>query len=266
MCNRDLPWRHTQDPYQILVSEVMLQQTQVARVDGRWQRWCAMFPTVDALAAAETSLVLQEWQGMGYNRRALNLKRACEIASSEYSGVLPCTYDELIALPGIGPSTAAGVMAFAYGRPAMYLETNVRCVFLHLLFPEEDKVPDKELIPYVSDACPEDDARAWYYALLDYGAYLKSTAGGNQNASRRSAAYSRQSRFEGSNRQKRAFLLRCVLEGDPLTVEQLQMRLDDFEASQGRERVETSLVESLLRGLVAEGFFCESDGAYRCIM
>ena len=181
---RDLPWRGIDDAYGVLVSEVMLQQTQVARVERFWRRWMDLFPTVDALAAADTATVLEMWQGLGYNRRALSLKRACEVCSAEYAGTLPRTADGLIGLPGVGPATAAGVIAFAYDEPAVYIETNVRSVFLHELFPDQDKVPDKELAPYVADACPATGVRSWYYALLDYGADLKARLG---NPSRRSA-------------------------------------------------------------------------------
>ena len=211
---RDLPWRNIDDAYGVLVSEVMLQQTQVSRVMRYWQRWMDLFPTIDALAAADTALVLEMWQGLGYNRRALALKRACETCSAEYSGRLPLTAEELVKLPGIGPATAGGIVAFAYNQPALYLETNVRSVFLHELFPKCVSVSDKELVPYIVDTCPakpladqdEEQAwgpRSWYYALLDYGAHLKASGA---NPSRRSAHHTRQSKFEGSHREKRSFI------------------------------------------------------------
>ena len=131
---RDLPWRHVDDPYAVLVSEIMLQQTQVARVGRFWERFLSAFPTVDALAAAAVPDVLELWQGLGYNRRALALKRTADRCAAEGAGRLPETYEGLLALPGIGPATAAGVVAFAYQRAAVYLETNVRSVFLHELF------------------------------------------------------------------------------------------------------------------------------------
>ena len=134
---RDLPWRRTYDPYAIWISEVMLQQTQVSRVDGRWQRWLERFPTVDALAAAAPSDVLEEWQGLGYNRRALSVHRAAQ-AISEAGGVFPQDPKELVKLPGIGPATAAGICAFAFNLHGVYLETNVRTVFLHELYPQAE--------------------------------------------------------------------------------------------------------------------------------
>ena len=111
---RDLPWRRTRDPYAIWVSEAMLQQTQVSRVDGRWQSWLDRFPSVDALAAATSADVLAEWQGLGYNRRALALWRAAREICERHAGVMPYDEADLRALPGIGPATAAGIRAFAF--------------------------------------------------------------------------------------------------------------------------------------------------------
>ena len=249
---RELPWRNVDDPYAVLVSEVMLQQTQVARVLKHWERWMALFPTVDALAAAGTADVLAQWQGLGYNRRALALKRACEECSAQRAGSLPETAEELEALPGIGPATAAGVVAFAYNRPSVYIETNVRTVFLHELFPGRDKVPDRELAPLVELTCPDADPRGWYYALLDYGAHLKTLVA---NPSRRSAHYARQSAFEGSRRQKRAELVRIVLAEPGIGAGELAERLDAFERAGGRDGVAAREFESIVADLVSEGFF-----------
>ena len=256
---RDLPWRNTTDPYAVLVSEIMLQQTQVARVERYWARFMAAFPSVDALAAASTSDVLEMWQGLGYNRRALALKKAADQCSAECGGRLPESYEGLLALPGIGPATAAGVMAFAHGVPSVYVETNVRAVFIHELFPDCDKVSDKQLVPLVEAACPPPHApegrgvRAWYYALLDYGSFLKREG---VNPTRRSAHYARQSSFEGSRRQKRAWIVRRVLaapEGVPAQV--VLRELSKEERGAGRESVEPELFDSIVSDLVSEGFF-----------
>lgn len=249
---RRLPWRWIDDPFAVLVSEVMLQQTQVSRVDGRWQRFMARFPTVDALAAASVPDVLDEWQGLGYNRRALNLKRAAEACASRFGGVVPETAEELMALPGVGPSTAAGVVAFAFDRPAVYLETNVRTVFLHELFPEEEGVGDGRIRPLVAASCPETGVRDWYYDLLDYGAWLKSRVG---NASRRSAHYVRQSAFEGSRRQKRAFVVREVLADPGADAAGVKELLDRFERGQGRDAVGDEEFWAIVGELGDEGFF-----------
>ena len=290
---RDLPWRRTYDPYAIWISEVMLQQTQVSRVDGRWQRWLEHFPTVDALAAAAPSDVLEEWQGLGYNRRALSVHRAAQ-AISEAGGVFPQDQKELVKLPGIGPATAAGIRAFAFNLHGVYLETNVRTVFLHELYPQAEGVPDSELVPLVELTCPAsveaavdavnvadadsaanvtnaDSAasvatasltpRSWYYALLDYGAYLKKTI---PNPSRRSRSHVKQSRFEGSHRQKRAELLRVLLahkdEGGA-EFETLHQELCQIEVSAGRETLDEQVTLGLLEELAKEGF-CQKNDEY----
>lgn len=284
---RDLPWRRTYDPYAIWISEVMLQQTQVSRVDGRWQRWLERFPTVDALAAAAPSDVLEEWQGLGYNRRALSVHRAAQ-AISEAGGVFPQDPKELVKLPGIGPATAAGIRAFAFNLHGVYLETNVRTVFLHELYPQAEGVPDSELVPLVELTCPasvtnvadavaavtdavvdtaaESDEteltpRSWYYALLDYGAYLKKTI---PNPSRRSKSHVKQSRFEGSHRQKRAELLRVLLahkdEGGA-EFETLHQELCQIEVNAGRETLDEQVTLGLLEELAKEGF-CQKNNEY----
>lgn len=256
---RDLPWRNTQDPYAVLVSEVMLQQTQVSRVLPKWEHWLRLFPTADALAAADTADVLAEWQGLGYNRRALALKRAAETCAEQNAGVLPDTYEGLLALPGVGPATAAGVTAFAYDLPAVYLETNVRTVLLHELFPSQLQVPDKLLTPILEAVCPP-HPRAWYYALLDYGWHLKQT---NPNPSRRSSGYTRQSRFEGSRRQKRAAIVRIVLEEPGASLARIHELLDAEETAAGRPLVDSDTVSSIVSDLAAEGFFAQNaDGGY----
>ena len=258
---RDLPWRNTFDPYAILLSEVMLQQTQVARVAERWERWLEAFPTVADLAHAPLPPVLELWQGMGYNRRALNLKRAAEIICTEHAGGVPCEKAALLSLPGVGPSTAAGVRVFAFCMPDMYLETNVRAVFIHEFFPSQEQVHDKELVPLVEQTCPQDESvRAWYYALLDYGAYLKKTL---PNPSRRSSQYTRQSKFEGSHRQKRAYLLRRVLEGS-FSTEELADDLARHEGGAGREATTLEQTQAILVELENEGFMMQRDGTWHC--
>lgn len=281
---RDLPWRRTFNPYAIWISEVMLQQTQVSRVNGRWQRWLERFPTVDALASAASSDVLEEWQGLGYNRRALSVHRAAQMIS-DAGGVFPKSEKDLVKLPGIGLATASGIRAFAFNLHGVYLETNVRTVFLHELYPEAEGVPDSELIPLVDVTCPPsiqiDDnkiditstttnmncaetvfsgltPRNWYYALLDYGAYLKKTI---PNPSRRSKSHIKQSRFEGSHRQKRAELLRILLahkdEGG-VEASALAEELSQVEVSAGRKPLDEQVTFDLLEELAKEGF-CQKN-------
>ena len=253
---RDLPWRRTRDPYAIWVSEVMLQQTQVSRVDGRWQRWLERFPTVEALAAAEQAEVLLEWQGMGYNRRALALMRAAQAICEQ--GEFPREARDLCRLPGIGPATAQGIRAFAFDLPGVYLETNVRSVFLHELFPEEVGVTDRRLEPLIAAACPLVDVRGWYYALLDYGAWLKRTV---PNPSRRSRSHVRQTGFEGSHRQKRAAVVRLLLAArqDGIDAATVARELSAMEERAGRDSVEVRDARALLDELANEGFCHERD-------
>ncbi len=255
---RVMPWRNIDDAYGVLVSEVMLQQTQVARVTDKWLAWMKRFPTVDALAVADTAEVLRLWQGLGYNRRALNLQRAAQVCAETYGGKLPKTVEELQALPGIGPATAAGVMAFAYDAPGVYLETNVRTVFIYSFFPHEAKVADKQLIPLVKAACPDEGVRQWYYALLDYGAELKATFG-RVDPAKRSTGYAKQSKFEGSHRQKRAAVLRIVLDDPELTSSEIFARLQQEERLAGREPVAHQEFDEILRELTSEGFFSLAD-------
>ena len=259
---RDLPWRRSRDPYEVWVSEAMLQQTQVARVDGRWQRWLERFPTVDALAAASTADVLDEWQGLGYNRRAVALLRAAQAISAS-GGRVPSDRAALVALPGVGASTAAGIRAFAFDLPATYLETNVRAVFLHELFPTADRVSDSELLPLVEATCPPDshdpadDPRTWYFSLLDYGAWLKRSV---PNPSRRSSSHVRQSRFEGSHRQRRAQTLRILLaHGEGATLENVCQELIEEDKGVGRIELDADGVLSILEELRNEGM-CTLNG------
>ena len=256
---RDLPWRRTRDPYAVWVSEVMLQQTQVSRVDGRWQHWLERFPSVDALACASQADVLAEWQGMGYNRRALALMRAAQ--QIRELDEFPQDEAALKVLPGIGPATAAGIRAFAFNLPGTYLETNVRTVFLHELYPQEVGVSDRLLQPLVAVACPSESARAWYYALLDYGAWLKRTV---PNPSRRSRSHVRQSRFEGSHRQKRASVVRLLLDAKSkgIGVSETAAALSLLEERDGREPVDADMARSLLEELAAEGFCHERDARW----
>lgn len=245
-----MPWRDTRDPYKILVSEVMLQQTQVVRVLTYYAEFTKRFPTVRHLANASLKDVLQVWQGLGYNRRGLMLHRAAQAVVKNHTGKIPQTYDQLITLPGIGPTTAAGILNFAFGIPTVYLETNVRSVFIHEFFRKRKTVDDKEVSPLVATTMPKHSGcRDWYYALLDYGAYLKKQ---HKNPSRRSAHYAKQSKFIGSNRQIRSTLLRTILEKPGISQTRLR-QLEQFS----QDRISRALDQ-----LLSEGFITKKKNGY----
>ncbi len=209
-----LPWRQTRDPYRVLVSEMMLQQTQVDRVIPFYARWLEMFPTAEALAKADLSTVLRLWSGLGYNRRAKFLHEAAKVIVSRHAGAVPREYAALRSLPGVGEYTAKAVRVFAYGEPESLIETNVRTVFLHHFFPRGRNVADTRLVPLIAAAVEGQEPRAWYAALMDYGTYLKAT---RPNPSRKSKHHMKQEPFEGSLRQARGKILRAVLAGVPAT-------------------------------------------------
>lgn len=241
---RDLPWRRETSPYGVLVSEIMLQQTQVSRVLGRWERWLRRWPSFETLEGARVAEVVEEWQGMGYNRRALRLREAATMVVQQFGGELPRAAADLQRLPGVGPNTAGSVAAFAFNEPVVFIETNIRRVMLHEWFSDAQGVADAELLPVVERTLDRERPREWYWALMDYGADL---ARREPNANRRSRHYSVQSRFEGSARQLRGEVLRRLLAG-PRTRHELAI-------ADGR-------LAAVLAALEQEGFLTQADGRY----
>lgn len=201
---REMPWRANPNPYWVVVSEVMLQQTQVSRVLEKFPEFVKLFPSFEALAQATPAQVITVWQGLGYNRRALNLHKLAQVVD----GVLPRDPAELIKLPGIGSGTAGSIAAFAYDAPVVFMETNIRRVFIHHFFTDREGVDDKELLPLVEEALDREHPREWYYALMDYGSHLAKTV---PNPNRRSKHHVLQSKFEGSDRQIRGAVLRALI-------------------------------------------------------
>jgi A/G-specific adenine glycosylase len=165
---RDLPWRHTTEPYRILVSEIMLQQTQVERVKERYEDFITQFPDFGALASTTTAEVLKAWQGLGYNRRALALRQTAIRVVEDFNGILPNNEKNLRSLPGIGPYTAAAVLAFAFNQPIPLIETNIRRVFIHCFFQDSSQVSDREILQLVGDTLDRENPREWYNALMVY--------------------------------------------------------------------------------------------------
>lgn len=215
---RRMPWRDTPTPYWVFVSEMMLQQTQVKRVMEKFPPFVARFPSFTALAAAPFSGILSEWSGLGYNRRARFMHRAAQEIVSVHNGRLPDEPQQLQSLPGIGPNTAGSIAAFAFNQPVVFIETNIRRVFLHFFFPGEDQVHDKRLLPLIDATLDRDEPRRWYWALMDYGVALARVT---LNPNRRSRHYTRQKPFAGSDRQLRGRILKALTQGDSLSAAEL---------------------------------------------
>lgn len=247
---RILPWREAPyDPYHVLVSEIMLQQTQVARVEAKFLEFLQRFPTLESLSAASLRDVLAVWSGLGYNRRGVYVHRAAQAIVMKHQGQVPSCSHELVTLPGIGPNTAGSIAAFAYQYPSIFIETNIRAVFLHTCFSNHAKVCDRELMPLIAQTVDLQNPRAWYYALMDYGATIKKMT---VNPNRRSKQYAIQSRFEGSDRQIRGAIVRYLTQHAHATQEELMILFPD--------RIAQSIC--VLEGLCVEGLVVGEKGLY----
>jgi len=246
---RDLPWRKRITPYRVLVSEIMLQQTQVDRVIEKYQEFLAAFPDFAALAEAPLPKLLSLWSGMGYNRRALALKALAQKVMQEHKGRLPSDPENLLSLPGIGKYTAGAVMAFAFNKPVIFMDTNIRRVYIHEFFQDQEGIHDDELTPLVKRTLDPADPRKWYNALMDYGTMLKQQ---HANPNRRSAHYTRQSPFENSNRQVRGRILKVLVADAPLTALQIVKKV-----GMDAERVKNNLVQ-----MEKEGFIRKKGGSF----
>lgn len=216
-----MPWRETADPYAIMVSEVMLQQTQVDRVIPKFEAFMKAFPTAADLAKASFKDVLAQWTGLGYNRRAKWLQEAAQEILR--LGSFPDDVDELVKLKGIGPNTAAAICVYAFNKPEVFVETNIRAVYIHHFFEDADDVYDRDIVQLVDETLDKANPREWYWALMDYGVYLKKK---HKNPARRSKHHTKQSKFEGSRRQVRGNILKLLLE-DGMTLPILQDKVND---------------------------------------
>ncbi len=241
---RDLPWRGVGDPYAIMVSELMLQQTQASRVAPKFVSFMKKFPTAKKLAAASTSEVLTQWQGLGYNRRGLFLHKAAKEIISKFKGKIPRTPEELESLPGIGPYTARAILAFAYDLPHPFIETNIRSVYIHHFFEDSaEKISDTELLKVVTETLPKKNARDWYAALMDYGAHLKATL---PNPSRKAKAHVKQAPLKGSVREVRGAILKVLAEKGSLSTKSLQKELARFDEERKKKAMEGLLKEGMI--------------------
>jgi A/G-specific adenine glycosylase len=261
---RSMPWRQTRSSYRILVSEIMLQQTQVARVREFYKNFTKRFPSMKALAGAKTPDVLRAWQGLGYNRRAIALQKLSREVMRQYAGRLPRDQKMLVALPGVGPYTASALRVFAFNQPASLIETNIRRVFIHFFFPmdgksgkKNKKVTDAQLIRYIERTVDRKHPREWYYALMDYGAMLGREAQSGKRTTdpnRRSAGYVRQSKFSGSDREIRGKILREALKKGKVSKRRIQ---ESFRESPQR-------IAKIIEGMEKDGLLMKK-GIYLMI-
>jgi A/G-specific adenine glycosylase len=244
---RIFAWRNVKNPYYVLVSEIMLQQTQTFRVEPKFTLFIEAFPTIELLAQAELRDVLGLWQGLGYNRRGKALWENAKRVVAEFNGVIPNDPAILQTFAHIGPNTAGSIAAFAFNKPVVFIETNIRAVYLHCFFNGRELVKDAELLPLIEQTLDNDNPREWYYALMDYGVHLKKTL---PNPSRKSAHHAVQSKFEGSDRQIRGKILRALTRAEEL---KKSLLLQSFGAEQER-------YERILAALCAEGLVQEQNG------
>jgi len=242
---REMLWRDTNNPYHIFVSEIMLQQTQVGRVLEKYPPFIKTFPNFRSLAEATLFDVLRVWQGMGYNRRAIALKKIAEKVIHDYGGVLPDNEEVLVTFSGIGKATAGSIIAFAFNKPTVFIETNIRRVFIHHFFRDEKKIKDEDIFRYVEKTLDRKRTREWYWALMDYGTYLGETMRA-KNPNIKSKIYKKQTRFEGSNRKIRGAILKILIKEGKITKEKILERLN--EKPERIEKILTALIkESFLR-------------------
>jgi len=237
---RTFPLPETKDPYAILVSELMLQQTQTKRVLDYYPRFLRALPSFTALANAALAKVLTLWQGLGYNRRGRNLWLLAKEILERFGGQLPRDSESLLSLPGVGPYTAAALQAFVFGLPTPMIETNIRTVFISEFFPKRRLVHDKEILALVERTIDRRDPRVWFYALMDYGVHIKRE---RPSLNKRSKHYKKQSTFKGSVRQVRGALLRQILAGNKASLTELSKCL-------GKSHDE---LEAPIQALIAEG-------------
>lgn len=239
---RDMPWRRDTRPYYVLVSELMLQQTQVDRVVPKFEAFITAFPDERLLARASLADVLRLWQGLGYNRRAKFLHEAAKKVVE--LGGFPGDEAGLVSLPGVGKNTAGAIMAYAYNQPAVFIETNVRAVYIHHFFADSDQVDDKDIRELLEAMIDHEDPRSFYWALMDYGSWLKKQG----VKPGRSRHYKKQSPLRGSVREVRGQII-ALLTSDDLTERQLRERVNADER-----------FASALDGLIRDGLIMRTNG------
>jgi A/G-specific adenine glycosylase len=252
---REFAWRDTDNAYYVFVSEVMLQQTQTSRVIEKFEQFIIRFPTLHDLACADLADVLLVWQGLGYNRRGRFLHESAQSIVRDHAGIIPDDPEILVTLPGIGKATAASIAAFAYNKPTVFIETNIRAVFIHYFFQDRHDVEDRELLPLIEQSLDTSDPRQWYYALMDYGVYLKKHC---PNPSRKSAHHTKQSKFDGSLRQVRGAIMRVLLGHTSACAVDVVFSLVEKDL---RRSIQKPFFEKALAGLAGEKMVVVRDGS-----
>lgn len=239
---RDMPWRADTRPYYVMVSEIMLQQTQVDRVVPKFEAFIQAFPSVEALSKASLAEVLQLWSGLGYNRRAKFLHEAAKKIVGEYEGVFPSTLEGLTSLPGIGINTAGAILAYSFNARSIFIETNVRTVYFYHFFSDKEGVTDTELKAVLEATIDSEHPREWYWSLMDYGTYLKRQGISQNNKSHH---YKKQSPLKGSVREVRGQILKLLTIAD-FDESTMKARLD------ADERFDPALRSLLQEGLIGK--------------
>jgi A/G-specific adenine glycosylase len=241
---RTMPWREDTRPYYVLVSELMLQQTQVDRVIPKFNAFIDHFPDEQALASASLAEVLTLWSGLGYNRRAKFLHESAKKIVAAFDGEFPATYVDILSLPGVGPGTAGAIMAYAFNQPVPFIETNVRTVYFHHFFIDGEKVSDEQLKTVVTDTVDYENPREFYWALMDYGAWLKKNGAGRIAQSKH---YKKQSPLKGSLRELRGIIIKQLAAGDAPLADLQKRYADDARFDQA------------IKGLIADGLVSQTN-------
>lgn len=251
-----LPWRTTEDPYKIVVSEIMLQQTQVDRVIPKFNEFIALFSTYEALANAKTQDVIKAWKGLGYNSRAVRLQQMAKKIVYDFGGGLPYEEELLLSLPGIGPATAGDLRAFIWNTPSIVIETNIRTVMIHHFYSQRQSVTEEMIRKVVAETLTKENPREWYWALMDYGSYLKSQG----NSSHKKAhIYKKQSSFNGSNRQLRSYILDTLIEYSSQSISDIYAKAVERADHDNRKRPSQTDISNNIARMEIDGIIIVKD-------
>ncbi|MFX1386679.1 MAG: A/G-specific adenine glycosylase [Promethearchaeota archaeon] len=239
---RKFPFRENITPYNVLVSEIMLQQTQTANVSEKFLKFIRKFPNFSSLSMASLEDVLKQWKGLGYNRRAIALKKIADIVVKDFDGKLPDSIETLKSFPQIGYNTASSIITFAFNKPTAFIETNIRRVYIYFFFSNKSKISDKEILPIVKKTVDGTNPREWFYALMDYGVMLKKV---HPELNKKSVHYRKQAPFKGSTRQIRGRILEILIKKGKIEIESIQRA---FEINERKK------IKTILDQLEKEGF------------